>query len=132
MTELVAAIATYSLWLYLLLALLVARELRTMWRAGTARDQAVFGLEREASSSRALRSLITLVLLVTIAAGVYTVTNLIAPTLPVEELRLLEESPIVAEPPPVPLPTDTATAAPSPTRHLPRIVTPPPYGTPGP
>lgn len=124
MAELVSAIATYAVWLYLLLGLLMVRELRSMWRAGTERDRMAFGLEREAAASRALRSLITLGLLVTIAAGVYTVSNIIAPTLPAEELRRLNEAPIIAEPPPVPLPSDTPTAPPATaTSRLPNIVT---------
>jgi hypothetical protein len=123
MTELVIAIATYSVWLYLVLGLLMVRELRVMWRAGTERDQATFGVEREAAASRALRSLISLFLLVTIAAGIYTVTNVIAPTLPAEELRRLAPDPLVAEPPPLPIASDTPTPEPSPTRQPPRIVT---------
>jgi hypothetical protein len=124
MAELVAAVATYSAWLYLLLGLLIARELRRMWTAGTQRDQAVFGLEREAAASRALRSLITLGLLVTIAAGIYTLSSVIAPTLPAEELRRLDPVPIVAEPPTLEWPTDTPEPPPaSPTPRLPNIVT---------
>ena len=128
MAELVAAIANYAIWLYLLLVLLMARELRSMWRAGTERDQAAFGLQREAAASRGLRSLITLALLVTISAGVYTLSNIIAPTLTVEELRRLEKNPIVAEPPRQQVfPTETPTPVPAtPTRRLPNIVTPTP------
>ncbi len=123
MVELVSAIATYALWLYLLLGLLMFRELRTMWRSGTERDQAVFGLEREAAASRAVRSLVTLLLLVTIAAGVYTIANVIAPTLPQAALQQLDSAPIVAEPPPVPFAADTATPTATATSRLPRIVT---------
>jgi hypothetical protein len=130
MAELVAAIATYAIWLYLLLGLLMVRELRSMWRSGTEREQSAFGLEREAAASRALRSLITLGLLVTIAAGIYTVSNIIAPTLPANELRRLDEDPIIAKPPPVPLPSDTPTAPPATaTPPLPRIVTATPEAT---
>jgi hypothetical protein len=124
MAELVAAIANYAIWLYLLLVLLMARELRSMWRAGTERDQAAFGLQREAAASRGLRSLITLALLVTISAGVYTLSNVIAPTLPAAELRRLDKNPIVAEPPRQVFPTETPTPVPAtPTRRLPNIVT---------
>ena len=123
MAELVAAIAKYALWLYLLLGLLMVRELRTMWRAGAERDRSVFGLEREAAASRAVRALITLLLLVTIAAGVYTVTNVIAPTLPAAELERLAPAPIVEQPPPMALPTETPVPVASATARLPRIVT---------
>jgi hypothetical protein len=132
MAELVAAIATYALWLYLLLGLLMARELRAMWRAGAERDRSAFGLEREAAASRAVRALITLLLLVTIAAGVYTVANVIAPTLPAAELERLTPAPIIEEPPPMPLATDTPTPAATATTHLPRIVTATPDSGPGP
>jgi hypothetical protein len=135
MAELVAAIATYSVWLYLVLAVLMARELRAMWWAGTERDRAAFGVEREAAASKGVRSLVTLLLLVTITAGIYTITNVIAPTLPEAELRRLDGAPIVAEPPRAPVPTDTPTPEPTPTRRLPRIVTAVPEGptaTPGP
>lgn len=125
MVELVHAIATYALWLYLLLGLLMFRELRTMWRAGTERDEAAFGLEREAAASRAVRSLVTLLLLVTIAAGVYAITNVIAPTLPRAALEQLDSGPFVSKPPPVPFATDTATPAATvqATVRVPRIVT---------
>lgn len=123
MADVVTTITKYALWLYLLLGFFMVRELRAMWRAGADRDQSVFGLEREAAASRAVRALISLLLLVTISAGVYTVANVIAPTLPAADLERLAPAPIVEPPPPLPLPTDTPTPAASATRRLPRIVT---------
>jgi hypothetical protein len=135
MAELVTGIARYAVWLYLLLGLLMLRELRVMWRAGTDRDRSAFGLEREAATGRAVRSLITLFLLVTIAAGVYTVATIIAPTLPDAALERMTQAPIVVEPPPVPLATDTPVPpAATGTSRLPNIVTatPGPAGSPAP
>ncbi len=82
MVELVTAIRDYAAWLYALLLALAVRELMAVRRAGKERRRAMFSLEREAATSRAVRSLIILLLLFTIAAGVYTTAEVIAPTLP--------------------------------------------------
>jgi hypothetical protein len=124
MFDLVTAIQNYAGWLYALLVLLMAREVLAMWRAGRDRDVALFDLEREAATGRAVRSLITLFLLATVWVGVYTVANIVAPSIPESwSRRVGDDVPLVETPPTVTLPTDTPTPPPAtPTRQQ-RIVT---------
>lgn len=127
MAELVTAIRDYEAWLYALLGLLVLRELATMWRSGRESDAAMFGLEREVASGKAMRSLVMLLLLVTIGAGIYTAAHVVAPALPQREQHLAEEEPIVEKPRGLTAPTDTASPPPATgTPRQPRIVTAPP------
>ena len=127
MAELVTAIRDYEAWLYALLGLLVLRELATMRQSGRESDAAMFGLEREAATGKAMRSLVMLLLLVTIGAGIYTAAHVVAPALPEREQRLAEEVPIVETPRVVAAATDTASPPPATgTPRQPRIVTAPP------
>ncbi len=127
MADLIGSIHDYAAWLYTLLGLLILRQLVIMWRAGHEREQAMFGLEREAASGRAARSLVTILLLVTIGAGVFTVAQVVAPAVPEEERQLAQEAPIVRTPRRFVLSTDTPSVSlNTATPRLPRIVTAPP------
>jgi hypothetical protein len=127
MAELITAIARYAPWLYVVLGLLMVREVVTMWRAGHEHDLSLFSLEREAATGRAVRSLVTLFLLATIGVGVYAVTNVIAPTLSERELRQARgDVPIVETPLVAVLASDTPEPVATPTRRPVRIVTAPP------
>lgn len=134
MSELIIAIREYAGWLYAVLALFMIRELLAMRRSSRLRDVALFGLERDAASGRAVRSLVTMFLLVTIGVGVYIVSNVLAPALPEESARRArDDAPLLETPPTVMLPTDTATPPPAtPTRRPGRIVTAPPEPSPAP
>ncbi|MCB0216136.1 MAG: hypothetical protein H6648_04540 [Caldilineae bacterium] len=119
MTALVTVIERYSAWLYVLLGVLMTRQIHHMWRAAREHDTALFGLEREAATGKAVRALVSLLLYGTIGLGVYTVTTAIAPGLP----KLGEPGgpapPILQPPPTAAIETDTPTAPPY-------TVTPPP------
>jgi hypothetical protein len=133
MLDLVTAIQNYAGWLYALLAILMAREVLVMWRAGRDRDVALFDLEREAATGRAVRSLITLFLLATVWVGVYTVANIVAPSIPDSPSRRAgDDVPLVETPPTVTLPTDTPTPPVATATSPQRIVTaiPVPTSTP--
>jgi len=125
MPELILAIREYAGWLYALLALLAVREVLGLLRTGRDHDLALFGLEREAATGRAVRALLTLFLLVSIGVGVALVAEVLAPALPEQAARRSrEDAPLIETPPTVVLPTDTPTPRPpTPTRRLPRIVT---------
>jgi len=130
MAELIHAIQQYALWLYVLLVLVMLREVVAMWRAGRDRDVSLFSLEREAATGRAVQSLVTLFLLMTIGVGVYSVTNVLAPALPPETTSRAEESaPLVGTPLSAPLPSETLMPTSTPTRRPLRIVTAPPPPT---
>ena len=127
MTDLVTAIERYAGWLYVLLALVMLREVLEMWRAGRQRDVSLFTLEREVATGRAVRSVVTLFLLLTVGVGVYTVANVLAPALPPETVRRAEDQvPLVDTPQLVALPSDTPTPPRTATRPPQRIVTAPP------
>ena len=89
MPELIIAVHDYAGWLYVLLALLGVRELLVLARSGREHDAALFGLEREAVTGRALRALITLFLLSTIGLGIYLVSEVLAPALPAQFAQAL-------------------------------------------
>jgi hypothetical protein len=112
--DVIRAIHHYSAWLYGLLAVLLALQLGTMWRAGRERELALFGLEREAATGKAVRAFVTLLLLVTIWAGVYTVAAVVAPTIP-RGLQEVDGSPIST----TPQLADVPTAEPTPTETEP-------------
>jgi hypothetical protein len=120
------AISAYARWLYALLAVLIALQLGTIWRAARERDLALFELERQAASGKAVRAFVTLLLLVTIGAGIYTLAVVVAPAMPPDPLRSGDPAPIVTTPQLSVLPTPSPTV-PTPTAPaLPRIVTPTP------
>jgi hypothetical protein len=102
---------------------LILRELASMWRAGRERDQALFGLEREAATGKAVRSLVMVLLLVTIGVGIYTIAQFVAPALPERERRMVEEAPIVAPPRRIRMAADTPLPPALTATPLPRIVT---------
>ncbi len=124
MTELIAAIEEYAFWLYALLSVLIIREFLKIWRSGQERQHAIFGLEREAATGKSARSLVVILLLVTIAIGISTTARIIAPAMPQKDRRLAEEqSPLYNTAMPMSIPTDTALPLPEPTLKPPRIVT---------
>jgi hypothetical protein len=130
MAELITAIEQYARWIYLLLVLVMVREVVAMWRAGRERDVSLFSLEREAATGRAVQSLVTLFLLMTIGVGVYAVANVLAPALPQDPiLQVDDSSPLIDTPLAPPLPTVTRTATVAPTERPLRIVTAPPRPT---
>jgi hypothetical protein len=127
--DLVLAIEAYAGWLYVLLGVLLALQIVTMWRAGQDRDLALFALERDAATGKAVRAFVTLMLLVTIGAGVYTVERVVAPALGPERRHVRDpEAPIVTTPQLSELPTPSATAA-EPTESPVEIVTSTPEPT---
>ncbi len=137
MDELVIAIREYAAWLYGLLLVLAVRELLAIRRAGKDRRRAMFLLEREAANSRAVRSLIVLLLLFTLATGVYTVAELVAPALPDRPPAELGvpvaplPTPVLPAEMPIPsrLPTEIPIATRLPSPRLPLIVTATPLPT---
>lgn len=125
MPELITAVETYAPWLYALLGCLALRELWVARRAVLGRRSAAFGVEREAYLGRYVRSLVTLLLLMTIAFGVFTVATVVAPTLTPEQRRLSDHDiPFVAPTVLAPVPTSSPTR-PRATRTsvIPNIVT---------
>ncbi|MFQ5460245.1 MAG: hypothetical protein ACE5EL_05590 [Anaerolineae bacterium] len=110
MAALVEAVAHYAGWLYGLLGLFITAQLATMWRAGRERDLALFELERQAATGKAVRAFVTLLLLVVIGAAVYSVANVVAPNMPADPGRARNAGPIVLTPQLSELPTTTATA----------------------
>jgi hypothetical protein len=128
MPELIIAVRDYAGWLYVGLALLALRELVILLRSGREHDVAMFRLQREAATGRAVRALITLFLLATIGMGVFLVSAVLAPALPYRAtFQAHRDEPLIETPPTVVLPTDTPTPPPAvPTRRVPRIVTAPP------
>lgn len=97
MPELITAVEAYAPWLYAVLGVLALRELVVARRAWRGRRASPFGVEREAYVGRYVRSLITLLLLTTIAFGVYTVARIVAPTLtPAERRQAEHDTPFVA------------------------------------
>lgn len=125
MPELIAAIESYASWLYILLGALALREFWVARRALLGRRAAAFGLEREAYLGRYVRSLVTILLLTTIAFGVYTIAHVVAPTLTPDERRETEHDvPFIAPTVLAPVPTETPTRPrQTSTPRPPRIVT---------
>jgi len=124
MVEVAVALQAHAGWLYVLVGLLLARQAFNLWQAGREHATALFGLEREAATGKAIRSLVMSLLLVTIGVGVYTMANVIVPSLPADARRPETQAPIVHPPPTADWPTDTPTPLPAtPTRPLPAIVT---------
>lgn len=129
MVDIVVVIESHAGRLYLLLAALMSREAYLLWRARRDRRTALFGLEREAATGKTIRAMVTLLLLMTVAAGVYTVAEVVAPSLPPGARRPPGNAPIVQTPPTADFPTDTPTPpAATATRPLPLIVTATPGG----
>lgn len=124
MVELIQAIQAYAGWLYGLLIVLMLREMLLLRSAERERRLSMFGLERDAATGRAVRALVTLLLLCTVGIGIYTVATVIAPVLPESSRREAQEAPILQTPPGVAWPTDSPTPPPTPTRRPVRIVTP--------
>jgi hypothetical protein len=132
--DLVVAIELYAGWLYILLGVLVTIQVATMWRAGQERELALFSLERDAAAGKAVRAFVTLLLLVTIGAGVYTVETVLAPSLPPSPDHVgAAEPPMLTDPVLSTAPTEAPTASPT-TRatERPVIVTSTPELTPAP
>ncbi len=125
MNEIVEVIQRYSAWLYVLLAILILRQIRLLWRAAREHDTSLFGLERETATGKAVRALVSLMLYAAIGLAVYSITSVAPP--PAEEP---ESAPAILRTPPTAiLPTDTPTAPPyTPTRPPARIVTRTPEG----
>jgi len=129
MVDVAIAIQKHAGWLYMLLGVLMARQLHNLWRARRDRATALFGLEREAATGKAVRSMVTLLLLMTIATGVYTLAHVIVPSFPPDVIRPDTSAPIIQTPPTADLPTDTPTpSAATATHPLPLIVTATPEG----
>ena len=129
MPELITAIEQYALWLYLLLGLLFLWQLSQLVAALRARRSAVFRVEADAATGRLARALVTMLLLVVLAFGVNTVATVVAPALPPEIRRRIDDRTLVEPTRLAPLPTATDTPLPhTPTPRPARIVT----ATPGP
>ena len=126
------AVSLYARWLYALLAALIAVQLATIWRAARERDVALFELERQAASGKAVRAFVTLLLLVTIGAGVYTVADVIAPAIPADPRRADDPAPISIDPELADLPSPTSTSPPVEPSVAPVIITSTPSVAPTP
>jgi len=123
--ELITAIEAYAGWLYAVLAILFARELFATLSALRARSHARFRVELDAASSRAVRGLVSLLLLTVIAFGTNLVATVIAPSLPADVRRRLGDEPLTVPTVLAPLATATSTRVPSTATPEPvRIVTP--------
>ena len=112
-------IARYASVLYALCALGVCFYVWAALQARRKGDLALFSMEREAAANQGLHSWLMAGLCVLLAAGVYGVSNFIAPNLPLEQP---DETPIVAL-----QITPTLSTSPPPTR----IAGPVPTPTPG-
>jgi hypothetical protein len=130
MVALIKFIASISIWLYLVLAVVVVILLRTIQLALRERSQTIFELERNHATARLNRALFYLLLVILVGGGIfYTSTELIA------EVPLPEETPtptVVAQLPPtptspplLPTPTPTLTATSRPTISTGQLATPP-------
>lgn len=104
MLEFLRPIAAFDTWLYLGLGLVALFFLRIIWIARRDRLRSIFTLERENANSRMTRAFIGLMIVLSLALGVYYLSA-ITPTI-------------------VPPPQDTPT--PTPILTLPSTPTPPP------
>ncbi|MBK6767919.1 MAG: hypothetical protein IPG72_02585 [Ardenticatenales bacterium] len=110
MPELITGVEAYAPWLYGLLGCLAVRELWVARRALRGRRAAAFGVEREAYLGRYVRSLVTLLLLMTIGFGIFTVASVVAPTLTPDQRRQTDHDvPFVAPTVLAPVPTNSPT-----------------------
>jgi hypothetical protein len=126
MTILVRLIADYAIWLYLFLGFIAFLFLRGYVVARRERENAIFALEREASTGRMTRATIGFLVVLILIGGVFYTSQTL-----VEEIPLPEATPtptvIIALPPsPTPpplLPTPTPTDTPRPRPTLPPLET---------
>ncbi|MCE7937473.1 hypothetical protein DCC79_08810 [bacterium] len=124
MVDVVLAIQSHAGWLYVLLAVLVLREIAAFRHASRDRATALFGLEHEAATGRLIRSAVTMLLLGTIGVGIFMVARVVAPTIPELARRAPSRAPLIVTPPTAAIATDTPTPLPATaTRPLPLIVT---------
>lgn len=136
----VQLIARYALWLYAFCAIGALLYLRAAVQARRERERALFTLEREVASSRALRSILVAFLFALAAGSVFAVVRYVAPLMGSSEpeevamvpTTLLLPTPTSAFIPATVTPTSTATARLRPTRRPLPLTTPTATKTPAP
>jgi len=120
MPTLVRLIAEYAIYLYLICGLLFLPFLSEFQRARRDR-QSIFPLEKENAAKRLRRSLLGMLLILSIAGGIYYISSYVEPT-----IALVEDTPtatatvsiLFATPTNSPaLPTETPTITPTVTRR---------------
>jgi hypothetical protein len=141
MLEFLRPIAAFDTWLYLGLGLVALFFLRIIWLARRDRLRSIFTLERESANSRMTRAFIGLMIILSLALGVYYL-SVITPTIVPPPQDTPTPTPILALPatptPPPLLPTPTPSLTPTPLplpatleAELPPTPTPPPVNTGG-
>jgi hypothetical protein len=118
MLEFLRPIALFDTWLYLGLGLVALVFIRIIWLARRDRLRSIFTLEREHANTRMTRAFIGLMIILSLALGIYYL-SVITPTIvpPTQEtptptpLLVLPDTPT---PPPL-LPTPTPSLTPTPT-----------------
>ena len=118
MLEFLRPIALFDTWLYLGLGLVALVFIRIIWLARRDRMRSIFTLEREHANTRMTRAFIGLMIILSLALGIYYL-SVITPTIvpPSQEpptptpLLVLPDTPT---PPPL-LPTPTPSLTPTPT-----------------
>lgn len=132
MLEFLRPIALFDTWLYFGLGLVALFFIRVIWLARRDRTRSIFTLEREHANARMTRAFIGLMIVLSLALGIYYL-SVITPTIVPPTQDTPTPTPIIALPPtPTPpplLPTPTPSLTPSPTLPPPTIqveVTPTP------
>lgn len=118
MLEFLRPIALFDTWLYLGLGLVALFFIRIIWLARRDRVRSIFTLERENANTRMTRAFIGLMIVLSLALGVYYL-SVITPTIVPPPQDTPTPTPIIALPPtPTPpplLPTPTPSLTPTPT-----------------
>lgn len=125
MLEFLRPIVIFDTWLYIGLGLVALFFVRLIWLARKDRSRSIFTLERENANSRMTRYFIGLMVVLTVAMGVYYL-SLITPTIVPPPQVTPTPTPIIALPPtPTPpplLPTPTPTPTPLPLPTIDAVV----------
>jgi hypothetical protein len=124
MLEFLRPIALFDTWLYFGLGLVALFFIRIIWVARRDRTRSIFTLEREHANARMTRAFIGLMIILSLALGVYYL-SVITPTIVPPPQDTPTPTPIIALPPtPTPpplLPTPTPSLTPSPTLPPPTV-----------
>ncbi|MCL4303412.1 MAG: hypothetical protein KJ077_47440 [Anaerolineae bacterium] len=118
MLEFLRPIALFDTWLYFGLGLVALFFIRIIWLARRDRMRSIFTLEREHANARMTRAFIGLMVILSLALGIYYL-SIVTPTIVPPPQDTPTPTPIIALPPtPTPpplLPTPTPSLTPTPT-----------------
>lgn len=115
MLEFLRPIVKFDTWLYVGLGLAALFFIRIIWLARKDRTRSIFTLERENANARMMRGFLGLMVVLSLALGVYYLSA-ITPTIVPPPQETPTPTPIIALPPTPtspPLPTQTPTATPT-------------------